>query len=134
MIWFTLSAFPFLTEKKEAYGLQSGKVSNYTSPSSLTGTHWCLQGEITLFPMYLMVSQHKVFLATNFLCSSKSLPSDILQPATPEHCIPEEFRSAHSKHSLQRVIATSHRRYKPLETRKGLFNLLLPRCVIHRST
>ena len=134
MIWFTLSALLFLREKKEVSGLQNGKVSNYASPSTLMGSHWCSQGDIALLPMYLMVSQHKVFLATNFLCPSKSLPRDFLQPATPEHCIQEGYRSTHLKHSLQRVIATSHQRYKPLETRKGLFNLLLSHCVIHRST
>lgn len=134
MIWFTLSAFLFLSEKKEVSGLQNGKVNNYTSPSTLMGSHRCSEGDIMHLPMYLMVSQHKVFLATNFLHSSKSLPRDFLQPATPERCIQEEYRSTHLKHSLQRAIATSHQRYKPLETRKGLFNLLLSRCVIHRST
>lgn len=78
MIWFTLSAILFLNEKEEAYGLQSGKASNYTFHSTLTGSHRCLQGEITLLPMHLMVSQLQVFLAPHFLCSSESLPHDIL--------------------------------------------------------
>lgn len=33
--------------------------------STLTGPHQRSQGEITLLPMYPMVSQHKVFLAPN---------------------------------------------------------------------
>lgn len=91
MIWFTLTVFLFLSGKKEAFGLQNGKVTSYTSLSTLTGSHRHSQGEIALLPMYLMVSQHKVFLATNSLCSSKSLPHDILQPAAPQHCILEEY-------------------------------------------
>lgn len=63
MIWFTLTALPFLSGKKEAFGLQNGKVVNDTSLGTLTGSHQYSQGEITLLPMYLMVSQHKVYLA-----------------------------------------------------------------------
>lgn len=37
--------------------------------SSLTGPHPYSQGETTLLPMYPMVSQHKILLATNSLCS-----------------------------------------------------------------